>query len=808
MKGGKTGHTIRDIPRKVGIAMKAVILAGGGGTRLRPLSLGRPKALLPVLGRPVLAHLLALLKAHGITEVALALGEQGETIRDWLEGEAPSGLRLTCHMEEEPLGTAGAVGACLSGTEGEEVLVLPGDCLCDLDLTALIRAHREKGAAATLALYRHPTPLEYGLVLVDGEGRVTDFVEKPAWGQVVTDLVNTGIYVLSPAVAEQIPQGKPWDFGHDLFPALLAEGAALYGCPLRGWWRDMGDCKAYLEVCCEALSGKGGLEPGLPQREPGIWSAAPLPREVSLIPPCWIGEGAVIRPGALVGPHVVLERGAVVEERAMVQRSVLLEDSLAGPRSTLYGAVLGRGSAVRRGAVLDEGTALGEHALVEEGATLLEGVCLWPGQTAPAGCRLTQSVTHGSRKGLLSFGEDSVIQGVLGEDMGPEALMALGSALGAEGRLGLACTPTPAGKLLARSAAAGAMAAGCRVEWFPHLTCPVQGAWAAARRELPVFLFPEMGERGRVYLHVLDSRGLPLGRKGERRVGQALRQGDFRRVRAGQVTEAERLDWSEGQWAAAVARQASLGRPALRRVTAAVPGDSPVDRAIRLALEALGCRVEDKWRKGIPAFFGGHGGFRLTAQDEKGALLDSGQLLALITLIEMENGSGKVAVPAGASAAVELVAAGYGGRVLRLERDGPRARELYAGRPWLWAAPSAAARICARMGVSGQRLETLISKTPRFSAWKREVPLTAHRAHVMDALARSCGRPLRGEGLRLRTGGGWVWLAPLARRSALRVVAEGPDLELAAELCDFYAGQAAEADRALSAQNDRDTEKK
>ena len=177
---------------------------------------------------------------------------------------------------------------------------------------------------------------------------------------------------------------------------------------------------------------------------------------------------------------------------------------------------------------------------------------------------------------------------------------------------------------------------------------------------------------------------------------------------------------------------------------------------------------------------------------------DSGQLLTLVTLIEMENGSGKVAVPAGATAAVDLVAAGYGGRVLRLERDGPQAQTLYAQRPWLWAAPSAAARICARMGVSGQRLETLISKTPRFCAWKREVPLTAQRAQVMEALARSCGRPLRGEGLRLRTGGGWVWLAPLARRSALRVVAEGPDLELAAELCDFYAGQAAEADRALS----------
>ena len=161
----------------------------------------------------------------------------------------------------------------------------------------------------------------------------------------------------------------------------------------------------------------------------------------------------------------------------------------------------------------------------------------------------------------------------------------------------------------------------------------------------------------------------------------------------------------------------------------------------------------------------------------------------------MENGSGRVCVPAGASAAVDLVAAGYSGTVLRLDRDGAQARELYAAQPWLWSAPSAAVRICSRMGVSGQKLEALMSKTPRFSSWKREVPLTADRGRVMQALARERACTASGEGLRLRTGGGWVYLVPLTRRSALRVVAEGPDLEVAAELCDFYAGRAEELDR-------------
>ena len=222
----------------------------------------------------------------------------------------------------------------------------------------------------------------------------------------------------------------------------------------------------------------------------------------------------------------------------------------------------------------------------------------------------------------------------------------------------------------------------------------------------------------------------------------------------------------------------------------------------------LGCQVEDRWRPGIPAFRASHGGFCLTAQDERGAILDSSQLLALVALIEMENGSGRLAVPSGASAAVDLVAAGYDGTVLRLDRDGKPARDLYAAQPWFWSAPSAAARICARMGVSGQKLDALISKTPRFSSWRREVPLSSDRGRVMEAMVREQGRTCGGEGLRVHTGGGWVYLVPLARRSALRVVGEGPDLEIAAELCDFYAGRAAQLDRAISEQCAQGRDKK
>jgi len=210
----------------------------------------------------------------------------------------------------------------------------------------------------------------------------------------------------------------------------------------------------------------------------------------------------------------------------------------------------------------------------------------------------------------------------------------------------------------------------------------------------------------------------------------------------------------------------------------------------------LGCAVTDRWKPGIPEFRASHGGFLLTARDERGATLSPQQLLAMAALVELEHGGGRLAVPDDASAAVELVAAGFGKTVRRLGRDGEAARQLYRTLPWLRDAAFAATRLCACMTATGQRLEQLAGKTPRFSGWRREVTLTGDRAAVMARLSAGLGPDCRvGEGLRLRDRGGWVYLVPLARRCAVRVVAESDDMELAAELCDFYAGRVAEADR-------------
>ena len=240
--------------------MKAVIMAGGEGTRLRAVTGALPKPLVPLLGRPLMEYILLLLRRYGFTEVCAALRYRSCDIRSAFGDGRLLGLSIQYRVEDRPLGTAGGVKNCADFCGDEDVLVVSGDAACDFDLSALMRRHRESGAAVTIALSRQAVPLRYGLAVTDAEDRVRSFVEKPVWQRVVTDLVNTGIYVLSPRALSSIPPDRPFDFARDLFPLLLERDELLLGLPMEGYWCDVGTPLSYYQCCVDALEGRLKLE--------------------------------------------------------------------------------------------------------------------------------------------------------------------------------------------------------------------------------------------------------------------------------------------------------------------------------------------------------------------------------------------------------------------------------------------------------------------------------------------------------------------------------------------------------------------
>lgn len=253
--------------------MKAIILAGGLGTRLRSVTGEHPKPMAELLGRPLMEHIVRLLRDNGFDEICCTLRYRaGEIMAHFGDGRR-FGVSMQYRIETRPLGTAGSVGGCRDFIGEDDVLVVSGDAACDFELRALMDEHRRRGAAVTVALCRSAVPLRYGLAVTDAQGDIRAFIEKPAWPQVVSDLVNTGIYVLSPRAVAAIPEEGPFDFGRELFPLLLERGERLAGVALEGYWCDIGTPQAYYRCCADALDGRLRLTPGegfsLTEEQPG-----------------------------------------------------------------------------------------------------------------------------------------------------------------------------------------------------------------------------------------------------------------------------------------------------------------------------------------------------------------------------------------------------------------------------------------------------------------------------------------------------------------------------------------------------------
>ena len=247
--------------------MNAIILAGGEGTRLKSVTGDLPKPMVRLAGKPVLEHILDLLKRSGVTEACMALHYRPEVIREHFGDGSAFGMRLRYHVEEGQRGTAGAVRACADFYGDRDFLVISGDCVCDFDLKALMEAHRRHTPAVTMALYAHEQPLQYGIVLTDRADRVVSFVEKPDWSRVVSDLVNTGVYVISPRAMAYVPSDRPFDFAKDLFPLLMSQGHEIRAVRMEGYWCDIGTPRAYYQCCVDALDGRVRLE-GVAPPEP------------------------------------------------------------------------------------------------------------------------------------------------------------------------------------------------------------------------------------------------------------------------------------------------------------------------------------------------------------------------------------------------------------------------------------------------------------------------------------------------------------------------------------------------------------
>ena len=341
-----------------------MILAGGQGTRLRPLTLARAKPVVPLLNRPFLAYQLALLRQHGVTDVILSCSYRVQDVQRALGDGGGLGVRLRYVVEAEPLGTGGGVRNAADLASGS-VFVLNGDVLTDVDLTAMRRFHDAHGSRTTIYLAPVEDPRAYGLVETDAEGRIERFREKPGADETITtNLINAGVYLLDAALLQRMPSDRPVSIEREFFPALIADGVPCFGWAPHTYWRDIGNPAAYLAAQIDLLHErvKTPLTPAGDRRD-GAWvGRTEIPAGVRVIGPSLIGDGVTLGAGAQIGPLAVIGDGCSIAPGARIERSVLWERVAVGPRAAIGDSVIGADARIRSDATV------GPHAVLESGA--------------------------------------------------------------------------------------------------------------------------------------------------------------------------------------------------------------------------------------------------------------------------------------------------------------------------------------------------------------------------------------------------------------------------------------------------------
>jgi NDP-sugar pyrophosphorylase family protein len=347
--------------------MKAILLAGGKGTRLRPLTIHTPKPIVPIFDRPFLHYQLDLLKrVPEIDGVILSLNYQPRRIEEMFGDGSSSALSLRYVVEPAPLGTAGAVRYAAQSLH-DSVVVFNGDILTQVDLAAVIARHRERKAKATIVLTPVENPAAYGLVETDTDANIRRFIEKPNADEITCDTINAGIYVLEPDTFDRIPKDTPWSIERSFFPSLIEQGETFVAYVSRGYWIDIGTPEKYMQVHYDIMDGRYRTAP-FADAASTTWVSpqARLEEGASIEGPCFIDEGTVVKSGARIGPYSVVGRQCHIEEHASIERAIVWANSRISQEAIVRRSILGRHCHIGRSATVEDGVVLGDKSVVTD----------------------------------------------------------------------------------------------------------------------------------------------------------------------------------------------------------------------------------------------------------------------------------------------------------------------------------------------------------------------------------------------------------------------------------------------------------
>ncbi len=807
-------------------------MAGGEGSRLRPITSTRPKPLVPVVNRPIIWHVLKLLKTHNFSESFITLHYLADQIMTAFGEQTDLGLPINYSFEDKPLGTAGSVKA-LDGSLNGTFVVISGDVITDFNLSELVSFHKKKGAAVTIGLARVENPLEYGVVLSDGDGRVSKFLEKPSWSDVFSETVNSGIYVIEEDVLKDIDPDKPYDFSKELFPKLLKKGEPIYAHTLQGYWCDVGIPSQYISAHHDILSGKTNVEiPGRKIAE-GIWIQGDeeISGDADLRGPILIGSRTTIGRGAKIGPLSCVGSNVTIESNAVVSRTIVFDFAYIGREAEAKGCILGKSSVLRPRARVFEGAVIGDGSQLGSGSEVAQNVRIWPDKNIESGASVRVNLVWGLSWQRKIFGSRG-IAGLSNIEITPETTAKLGAAfgtfVGSKGRVVAARDNLRASRMLKRSFIAGLLSTGSTVFNLEAVPIPLTRlAVQSAKLEGGVYFSASPSEPEYSLIQFMDAHGYNISSDAQRKVENILFKEEIHRSAYEELSDIFNLPQIGEQYEALILK--NIDSRAIINAKPRVVVDcamGPVSSTAPQILTKLGCEVISlnagsgnysstsvssgpSSLKDIVTAVGAVAGFRyvgpgdtLRIVDETGAIFSGDESLAVMTEMMSKLGPGTVAVPVSSSGIVETLADKYGQKVKRIRTE-PRALMESVGSGEANFAGNDAGEFVVTKDIpfpdgllaSAKALEYLSKTGERLSQMKRDVyqPRLARgvvlvpwneRGRIMRRLATDYpeSRVETLEGIKLLVNGGWVLINPSSDEPVFEIVAESTNAQIATDI--------------------------
>lgn len=792
-------------------------MSGGMGTRLRPLTCNLPKPMVPMFNRPVMEYGVDLLKRYGIEDIAVTLYYLPNMIMDYFGDGSNMDANIKYYIEDRPLGTGGSVKNAYKFLDST-FIVISGDAFTDINLEEAWNFHREKGSKATLVLKREPIPLEYGVVITDEDGKIIRFLEKPSWGEVFSDTINTGIYILEPEVLDYYEYGENFDFSKDLFPRLLQDGVPMYGYITEEYWCDVGDLDTYIETHADILSNKDKhYLLGDSERE-GLWieEGAIIEKGAKIFPPVYIGKGTIIEAGATVEAFTVIGNNCTVGGGTSIKRSIIWDNVDISRNCEIRKSTICNDVLIDERSRIFEGAVIGAHSKIYSDVTIEPNIKIWPHKTVEANMDVKDNLIWEEKVSGRLFGYRN-ISGLFNETITPEIATKLGTAFGSvindKGTYIVSGDEHNLSKSIKSSIISGILSTGSEVVDIKNSTIPMcRFGVVYFKADGGIHIRTDNSKEDMIYMEFINDRGANIDKNIERKVENSFILEDFKRCSGNEVRDVINIyNFSTIYLKAGMEdiRNVDKIRAQMPKLVITSPSKNISSLAERY-LTDIGCEVKvlPHWGefepddvKSIVLDDSDDLGILYDPNGEKVILTDGFSIVAneryylLSLLMGLETGNIKdVVIPYNFPRIMERLTRRYQGTAIYSKSNISHIIETILENQLdfqyilnfdgIWAM----GRIIDYLIGNDMTLNQLIQKLPEYFYLKREIPCNwDDKGKVIRKLTEDgkLGKELK-EGVRFEDDRGWTLIVPDEEKPKVNLFVEGYSEEYAEELWIQY----------------------